>query len=525
MMVGGNSIAMAMNAADAVLGPVLSSSTPDRAALLCGEQEISYRALDEMACRAGQALRALGCGVGDRVLVLMDDRPEFFFAYLGAMKIGAVPVAVNLRLAAKDLRYIIDDSACRAVIVDGEFLAACREAISGMAAPPLIVLGTTQREGFPGLIELMNEQPAMLASVLLQPDDMALWMYSSGTTGAPKAVVHVQKSIPTLDRYLGPVYGVGAKDRVFCSSKLFFAFALGHVLAALRLGATVVLYTGWPSAEAIAKTIERYRPQVVFSVPTLYRAMLEADLAGTAAFRSVRHYISAGEHLPETLFHRWQAATGRPILEGIGSTEAFIMFLGNRPDDVKAGTVGMPLPATDVKLVAEDGSLIAGADTPGVLYVRSDSLAKGYWHQDEKTAAAFQDGFYCTGDVFIRDEEGYYWYQGRNDDMLKLSGQWVSPVEIEYHVLCNPKVSQAAVVGIEDQAGLVRLALCLVPIDPAQDRATLQEELTALLTARLSIYKCPRRFVFLEDLPKSPTGKTQRFKLRQIAASRLDLSM
>ena len=524
MTTGGKSTLTGMNAAVAVLGPVLASPTPDRTAILCGDREISYRALDEMAARAGNALRALGCGVGDRVLVLMDDRPEFFFAYLGAMKIGATPVAVNLRLAAKDLRYIIDDSGCRVIVVDGEFLAVCLDAISGMAAPPLIILGTTQREGFPGLIQLMNAQPATLDVVLLQPDDMALWMYSSGTTGAPKAVVHVQKSIPTLDRYLGPVYGVGAQDRVFCSSKLFFAFALGHVLAALRLGATVVLYTGWPSAEAIADTIERYRPQVVFSVPTLYRAMLEADLAGTAAFHSVRHYISAGEHLPETLFHRWQAATGRPILEGIGSTEAFIMFLGNRPDDVKAGTVGKPLPATEVKLVAEDGAPVTQAGTPGVLYVRSASLAKGYWHQDEKTAAAFQDGYYCTGDVFFLDEEGYYWYQGRNDDMLKLSGQWVSPVEIEHHVLTNPKVSQAAVVGIEDQAGLIRLALCLVPIDPAQDRATLQEELTALLTVKLSIYKCPRRFVFLDDLPKSPTGKTQRFKLRQIAASHLDLS-
>jgi benzoate-CoA ligase len=292
-------------------------------------------------------------------------------------------------------------------------------------------------------------------------------------------------------------------------------------LAGLRLGATAVLNAGWPSATAVAAVIERHRPDVVFSVPTLYRSLLEEDLAGSAAFRSVRHFISAGERLPEALFRQWLAATGHPILEGIGATEALMMFLGNRPDDYCPGATGKALPAIDVRLVAETGDTVMDPGVPGVLWVRSDCLAAGYWNQEERTAAAFKAGWYCTGDVFVRDAEGRFHHQGRADDMLKVSGQWVSPAEIEEVVLKNSKVSQAAVVGSEDTGGFIRLALCLVPSDAAVDRGSLERELTEALTSELSIYKCPRRFVYLEEFPQTATGKTQRFKLRAIVGEKV----
>ena len=521
-MKGDQRTGSAMNGADALLVPAIERGLADRPAILAGERAVSFAELAAAACRCGGAFRACGVEAQDRVLLLVDDGPEFVFAYLGAMKIGAVPVALNLRSSAAELGFVIEDSGCKAIVVGPEFAPLLEQAVRDLAAVPAIISSEAGGEGHPALADLMDGRAAELDSVLLDPRSMALWMYTSGTTGTPKAAVHLLRSLPAADRYLGAVYGVKPGDKLFCTSKLFFAFSLGHILlAGLRLGATAVLNGGWPSAEAVAAVVQRHRPNVVFSVPTLYRTLLEGGLAGSAAFRAVRHYLSAGERLPESLFHQWLAATGHPILEGIGATEALMMFLGNRPDDYSAGATGKPLPGIDVRLTGAAGDTIAGADTPGLLWVRSDCLAAGYWNQEDRTAAAFQAGWYRTGDVFIRDRDGRLYHQGRADDMLKISGQWVGPAEIEAVVLTNPKVSEAAVVGFEDAEGFTRLALCLLPADPAVDRYALESELTKSLTARLSVYKCPRRFVYLEAFPQTATGKTQRFKLRAIAAEKL----
>lgn len=511
-----------LNAAESLLGPARSMAGLNAPALIAGPRTVSYPELDAAACRAGHALRVLGADVGERVLLIGDDRPEFFFAYLGALKIGAVPVALNLRLTAADLAYIVDDSAAKLLLADRDFLALGRAALAvSEAAPRLVVLDGSDDAARPidDLPGLMEGQSDTLEPVMLVPDAMALWMYTSGTTGRPKAVMHRQRTLPSLDRYLGPIYGVGPGDRVFCSSKLFFAFSLGHILfAGLRLGATMILNAGWPSAEAVARVIEDHRPTVVLSVPTLYRLLLAEGRAGTPAFQAVRHYLSAGEKLPEPLFERWRAATGTPILEGLGATEVLIMVIGTRPDDARPGVTGVPHPETEVKLVGEDGAEITEAGVPGVLWVRCPSVALGYWNRPERTAAAFRDGWYVTGDVLFCDPDGHYVYQGRADDMLKVSGQWVSPAEIEDHVLTDPRVAEAAVIGVETADGFVRLALCLVPAGHAVDHEDLKDDICAALSEKLSIYKCPRRFVFLDDMPKTATGKLQRFRLRQIAA-------
>ena len=260
----------------------------------------------------------------------------------------------------------------------------------------------------------------------------------------------------------------------------------------------------------------------MFSVPTLYRALLKEGLVGSEGFAGVRHFVSAGEHLPKTLSDRWMTATANPVLQGIGATETLIMVIGNQPDDNRPGATGKPFPETDVKLITEQGALIEEAGIPGVLWVRSDSIASEYWNQKDKSRDSFVDGWYVTGDVFFRDDDGFYHYQGRDDDMLKISGQWVSPVEIEEYVLKNPAVGDAAVIGVEDTSGLVRLALCLVSTGRNVDHDALQEELMETLSANLSIYKCPRRFIFLDEMPQTATGKTQRFKLRQLAADYLE---
>lgn len=510
-----------------LLAPALEGGRADTPAILAGEVEVSYGELAAAACRCGHALRELGVEAQDRVLVLVDDGPALVFAYLGAMIIGAVPVALNLRASAGELGFVIEDSGCKLIVVGPEFVPLLEQAARPLACPPKVVMSAGRsedpRQNFPNLPGLMEAQPAELAPTLLGPDDTALWMYTSGTTGVPKAVVHRLGSIPSAGRYLGEVYGVAPGERLFCTSKLFFAFSLGHILlAGFRLGATAVLSAGWPSAEAVAAVVERHRPGVVFSVPTLYQRLLDENLGASPAFRSVRHFISAGERLPETLLRQWMAVNGQPMLEGIGASETLMMFLANRPDDYCPGATGKPLPGTEVRLVGDSGEDILEAGAPGVLWVRSDCLAAGYWRRSDDTSAAFEAGWYCTGDVFRRDAEGRFRHQGRADDMLKVSGQWVSPAEIEDIVLKHPEVAEAAVVGVEDSGGLIHLALCLAPSDPAVDRENLERELTRALRAELSIYKCPRRFVYLAELPRTATGKTQRFKLRAIAAERAE---
>jgi benzoate-CoA ligase len=513
-----------MNAAEVLLGPARGRGLGDCPALMFAGGTVSYAELEARANRVGHGLRDLGVRSQDRVLLMVDDRPAFFYGYLGAMKLGAVPVALNLRASAEELAFIIDDTGCRVFIVDSAFLPAYRAIAPRLAAPPTVVVADHPVPDLGWLGELMEGRPDTLApAAQLRPDDMALWMYTSGTTGRPKGVVHRQRAIPTAARFLGGVLGVGPGDRLFATSKLFFAFSLGHcLLASLQLGAATVLLEGWPSAEAVADVVVRHRPTVMFSVPTLYRNLLRDGQAGNQAFGQVRHFVAAGERLPESVFADWRAVTGRPILEGVGATETLMMFLANRPDQHRPGASGRPTPGTEVRLADDAGTAITEPDRPGVAWVRSDGVAAGYWNQPETTAAAFHDGWYRTGDAFTRDADGWFRHQGRSDDMLKISGQWVSPAEIEALVLENPDVTEAAVVGVADRDGLTRLALYLVPTNPAVDRGALEAAITANLTARLSVYKCPRRFVYLDEMPRTATGKVQRFVLREMTAGRME---
>ena len=508
----------AVNAAQVILGPALARGLGDAPAIIFEGRAITYAELDDRSSRCGHVLRDARVAAQDRVMLLVHDRPEWFYAYLGAMKIGAVPVALNLRCSADELAFVIEDSGCRVLVLDAAFLELYRSVEARLPAPPEVIVADRAVSGHRHLGRLMADRPDRLAPVELAADDMALWMYTSGTTGKPKAAVHMARAMPAAPGFLDKVLGVGPGDRLFCASKLFFAFSLGHCfLASLQLGAATILFEGWPSAAAVAEVVARDRPTVMFTVPTLYRNLLAGGHAEDRAFRRVRHYVAAGERLPETLFERWRAATGRPLLEGVGATEALMLFLANRPDDCRPGASGRPVPDTEVRLVDDAGRTITEAGRAGVMWVRSACVAAGYWNQDAKTAAAFRDGWYCTGDVFAGDGDGWYRHLGRHDDMLKISGQWVSPAEIEAAVLENARVEEAAVVGVADADGLTRLALFLVVADGVA-RAALESEIMATLTARLSVYKCPRRFFYVDQMPRTATGKLRRFVLRDQAA-------
>ena len=508
-----------INMADAVLGPALARYQENDPAILAEGETVTYGQLAERVNRAGNVFQGAGIAKGDRVLLLVTDRPVFFYVYLGLLKIGAIPVALNLRLSAGDIAYTMDDAQCTAFVLEAQFAGLYENALELAAASPPTFSVDQLLEGYSHVPALMEEASAELASVPASPDDPGFWMYSSGTTGKPKGVVHCHRTALSAEYMLGELMGAGPGDRVYASSKLFFAYSLAHVfMATLRLGAAAILYPDWPDAVAVGRIVDTFRPTILLSVPTFYRNMLRDGVAASDGFKKVRYYLSAGEKLPRALFDSWEEATGRPVLEGIGATEPCFLFLANRPDNMNPGTCGVPTPGTDERILPQDSDLNSGKETAlgeaGVLWVKMGCVAQGYWNMEARTRSAFQEGWYCTNDMFSVDADGFYEYQGRADDMLKISGQWVSPAEIEEYVLVHPKVEEAAVVGIENEDGLVRLVLFLVAPEVRVDRDAFEKELQDDLVSKLSIYKCPRRFYYVDEMPLTATGKLQRFALR-----------
>jgi len=510
------------NAADALLEPILQDGRGDRPALITDQATISYRELDEQARHHARALHGLGISPRQRVLLLLKDSPEFIYCYLGAMKAAAVPVALSLRLCVEDLRHVMADSEATLLICDADYLQLAEEAAAPIDPAPRILPLDAAGEAQPTLAALLEEAEPRFDSLPLDEDAAACWLYTSGTTGQPKAVVHTLRSVLAADRHLGELLNVGSDDRLFSSSKLFFAFALGHCLfTALRSGAAIILNPDWPTPESVLDSIARHRPTIVFSVPAMYRNLMQHGLGDCHALTEVRHFVAAGEKLPAMLANRWHDLTGCPILEGIGSTETLYLFLANLPGRCRPGMTGIPTPGAEVRLVDPYGDPVEEAGQPGTLWVKTDSIADSYWKQPEKSAQTFVDGWYHTGDTFTLDSEGWYQHLGRADDMLKVSGQWVSPSEIEEIVLRHPAVSDAAVVGAADSDGLIRLVLFIITRSPDQELDPLQDELIERLRARLSIYKCPRRIAVLDEMPATTTGKIMRVRLRQMAGEML----
>ena len=509
--------ALTVNMAEALLGPALSRGQHNDLAVICRDEQISYGELDKRANRAGNAFKRLDVNIGDRVLMMVRDTPDFFYIYLGLLKIGAVPVGLSTRLAAQDLAYIIEDSESVLFILDHCFSELYADGLALVINAPTTIFTDMKIDGTLYFQTLVLEAMEELQAVQLQWDSPAIWMYSSGTTGKPKGVVHLQRTVLASTRLMGEVLGVGPGDRIYSTSKLFFAFSLAHCFfASLQLGATTILDPDWPDPNIVNLNVQRFKPTVMLSVPTFYRQLLRDNLATKPAFKKVRHYLTAGEKMPASLFHDWIEATGRAALEGIGATETCFLFLVNRPENLKPGTCGLPTPGTEVKLIDQDGEIIVDAGRPGVLWVRMLSLACGYWKLEEKTEDVFQEGWYCTNDMFTVDKDGMYEHQGRADDMLKISGQWVSPSEIEEQVQQHPKVSDAAVVGVPNEDGLVRLALFIITPEAGTNRKKLETEIRELIVKNLSIYKCPRNIYYVDNMPVTATGKLKRFALRAL---------
>ena len=501
-----------VNSSDEILGPALTNGRGGDIAILFGDQAITFEQLDAEVNRFSNALGPF-LGRGDRALLLLKDSPDFVAAFLGIMRIAAVAVPISTRLTAEDLAFVMTDSGAKALIIDDDFLPQYRRAIEiNGRRPALVAVRGGEIEGACRLEDVLAGATSDRPPVTTAAGDAAYWLYSSGTTGRPKGAIHVHGNMLTGDRFL-EAFGFGPGQRVFSSSKLFFAYALGHVLiGGLRSGSTIILFDGWPDGETIARVVERYQPTIMASVPAFYRSLLRDGLAERPCFKRVHHYISAGEALPESLYTRWLEATGVPIVEGIGATETIWLMVGGTPMSHMPGATGRPFPYCEAKLLDLDDRPVTAPDEPGVLWVRMNSLCRGYWQQPQKTAAAFRDGWYRTGDVFVIDRDGWWHHQGRADDLLKISGQWVSPTEIEECAVTVPGVAEAIVVGAQDDDGLVRLTLFLVA--PAEDPNELYRKVQDKLLGTLSKYKCPRRIVLMEAIPRTATGKARRFQLR-----------
>jgi len=484
-----------------------------KVALRTARGDVSYAELSAQVNRCGNALLRLGLTRGERLLLVVKDCPEFFYLFWGALKAGIVPVPLNTILRAENYRGMIEDAGAAGLFFSPEFAAEVEPALAAARPAPRVALPV---EGAPrSLASLQGAEPAELTAVPAAASAICFWLYSSGSTGKPKGVVHRHRDLVAVSQHFSQdVLGVREDDVIFSAAKLFFAYGLGNAMAfPLWAGATAALLDARPTAQNTFETIERFRPTLYFGVPTLYAAQLQALARSSPDLSSIRWCISAGEALPPEVFHRWKERTGLTILDGLGSTEALNTFLTNRPGDVRPGTSGKPVPGYQVRVVDEHGQELPAGEQ-GRLQVKGPSLAPYYWNAPEKTRETMVGEWVNTGDTYLRDEEGYYRYAGRSDDMLKVGGIWCSPIEIEQRLVEHPKVLEAAVVGRPDAAGLVKPEAWVVLREGVPASAALADELMAHCKGHLAPYKFPRQVHFVAELPKTATGKIQRYRLR-----------
>ncbi len=503
------------NAADDLIGRNLAAGRGDKVAVIDDRGATTYRQLAERMARFANAIESLGIEMEDRVLLALHDTVDFPTAFLGAIKAGAVPVPVNTLLTGDDFAYMLDDSRARLLVVSQALLPVFAPILAGRPHLRRVVVSGDEGQGHPLLSELLAQASAEHRSAPTTRDDVAFWLYTSGSTGAPKGALHLQTDLAcTAELYGRQVLGIAESDTVFSAAKLFFAYGLGNGLTfPFYVGATAVLMAERPTPEAVVRVLRRHRPTIFYGVPTLYASLLAYDGLPAAGEIPLRRCTSAGEALPADIWRRWRDRMGVEILDGLGSTEMLHIFISNRPGEARPGTSGKPVPGYRVRLVGEDGQPVPRGEI-GELQIAGPTSAVAYWNQRDKSRATFQGEWTRSGDKYIEDEDGYFTYCGRGDDMLKVSGIYVSPFDVESALCSHEAVLEAAVVGEEDENRLVKPKAYVVLKPGRTADEALARALQLHVKERLAPYKYPRWIEFRAELPKTATGKIQRYRLR-----------
>ena len=501
----------------------LNAGRHQRLAYRDDHRDLSYGELDERVRRFAAGLLRQGLQPEQRILLVMQDTIDLPIAFLGALFAGVVPVPVNTLLPADNYAYMLTHSDAKLIIASASILPAVRDAIAQSERQlPVVISGTSAHDP-------SDNHSALHFDALMDcdplPDDgfadthadqFAFWLYSSGSTGQPKGAVHSHANLYwTAELYGKPILGLQENDLVFSAAKLFFAFGLGNALTfPLSVGASTLLMAERATPDAVFQRLKEHRPDVFYGVPTLYVAMLASDTLPSREELNLRLCVSAGESLPKEVGEKFSQRVGCDILDGLGSTEMLHIFVSNRSGDVRYGATGKPVPGYAVELRDELGQPVASGEI-GDLYIQGPSAAHLYWNQREKTLATFQGAWVKSGDKYQVDADGYYVYAGRSDDMLKVSGQYVSPIEVENALMGHEAVLECAVVGKPDDKGLMKTSAYVVLRDPAHTHNEIEAELKAFVKTCLAPHKYPRDIIFVSDLPKTATGKIQRFRLRE----------
>ena len=514
----------AYNAAADLIDRNLKAGRGEKIAVIDDRGRYSYADLAARVNRFANALRGepLGIHSEQRILLCLLDTIDFPTAFLGAIKAGIVPVAVNTLLTASDYAFMLADSRARAVVVSAPLLPAIEVALASLppgAKPPAVIVSGGESgaagAGRLGFDALLADVSADAETAPTHADEPCFWLYSSGSTGRPKGTVHAHANlIRTAELYAIPVLGIEESDVVFSAAKLFFAYGLGNALTfPMAVGATSVLMAERPTPASVSRVLRRHRPTIFYGVPTLYSAMLASPDLPAREELALRRCTSAGEPLPQEIGRRWSERCGVDILDGIGSTEMLHIFLSNRTGEVRYGTTGRPVPGYELKIVDEDGRPVRRGEI-GDLLVSGPTGAIHYWNNRDRSTGTFLGPWTRTGDKYMEDESGCFVYCGRSDDMLKVGGIYVSPAEVEASLVAHDAVLEAAVVGAPDENDLVKPKAFVVVKPGVRADEALAEALKQHVKSLLAPYKYPRWIEFIDELPKTATGKIQRFKLR-----------